>query len=117
MTKFDVEFIDNSSAWLKNERTRLYRGARKMGQAIINLADIKVPRKYGTLAKSAHIESNLQDTIYVVYGNSEVDYAMVQEQGHRGGVYFKHYTTPETGPHYLESSGDTVAKKGIAIYL
>lgn len=112
----NVQFIDNSSAWKARVSIDLYRKARNMGQAIINLASLKVPRKYGPLAKSAHIESNGKNEVYVIYGNSEVDYAKVQEDGHRGGVYFKHYTTPGTGPHYLESSGDAVAKKGIGMY-
>lgn len=116
MSSFTVEITNNGDAWLQKQEITMQRGLRKMGMAVINLAKLTAPKKEGPLRESGHIEG-MGNTIDCVFGDPNVRYAKVQEDGHRGGVYFKHYTTPGTGPHFLENAGNTIAKKGIEPYL
>ncbi len=116
MSSFTVEVTDNSASWLQKQEITMQRGLRKMGMAVINLATLTTPRKDGPLRESGHIEG-MGNTIDCVFGDNNVRYAKVQEDGHRGRVYFTHYTTPGTGPNFLENAGNTIAKKGIEPYL
>lgn len=107
---------DNSEAWLTKTVDILMNGLNKMGNAILATARVTVPRKDGNLANSGRVKRREKEVI-IRYGNQEVNYAKVQEDGHRGDVYFKHYTTPGTGPHYLENAGKNKVKDGIKKYL
>lgn len=111
-----VQIEDNSSTWIAKQKQSLLSAAMAMGNAIKSSSAMTVPRDTSTLAKSATVKAS-GNTVTVTYGNTNVRYAMVQERGMRNGVPFKHYTTPGTGPHYLENAGNAVAKKGLKAYL
>lgn len=114
-----VQIIDHSAAWLAKEKVINSKALRKMGMAVVALANAKgvpaTPKKTGALRQSGHIEG-MGDEISVVFGNSSVTYAAAQEAGQRDGVPFKHYTTPGTGPHFLKNAGNMITKKGIVTY-
>lgn len=121
MASVTVKIEDNSAAWLQRQTITMQGALRRMGMAIINLAEFTVPKDEDRLAESGHIEG-IGNTIYCVYGDNSVRYAGAQEAGYRTGkngerIVFKNYSTPGTGPHYLKNSGETVVKKGIKQYL
>lgn len=115
----NVEIIDSSANWLAREKAINSKALRKMGMAIVALANAKgvpaTPKKTGDLRQSGHIEG-MGEEIKVVFGNNNVRYAAVQEAGERNGVPFKHYTTPGTGPHFLRNAGNTITQKGLQQY-
>lgn len=111
--------ITFNAGWEEKLLQKPQRALRNMGQAIISTATVVTPKKEGPLRKSAHL-TGMKNEINVVFGNVSTKYAMPQEQGwiRRNGkiIYFKHYTTPNTGPHYLRNSGVKIAKKGLKVY-
>ena len=115
-TKVTVETTNNFSAWIHAQTNDLISAGRAMGNAIVSGAQMVVPRDTSALANSAKV-TNESTLIKVTFGDASVRYAAVQELGSRKGIPFKHYTTPGTGPHYLEKTGDAVAKKGLKPYL
>lgn len=106
-----VTFEDNSASWLQTQKTILSRALRRMGQDAVSLAKMTAPKKTGASRASGHVEG-LGLEILAVFGDSDVKYAYKQET-----TQFSHYTTPNTGPHFLENGGDTAVKKGIKAYL
>lgn len=111
-----VTLIDNSSAWLKSEESRLQVGLGRMAQAILATARSKAPRKDGNLANTGRV-SGTGNEREITFGGQGIKYAHAQEEGTNGKVVFRHYTTPGTGKKYLEKSGEQIAKKGIKPYL
>lgn len=115
-----VTLIDHSEAWLKQEEARLQTGLGRMAQAILGTARAKVPKKYNNLVNTGRVKGTGNERT-VTFGGGSVRYALPQERGYqkRNGkiVQFKHYTTPDTGAHYLEQSGDKIVKEGIKKYL
>lgn len=111
-----VETTNNFSSWKRSRESEFSRAVTSMGKAIMNNAKMTVPRKSGKLAKSATVKTS-GTSATVTFGSSSVRYAAVQEKGSRNGIVFRNYTTPGTGPHYLENAGDAVAKKGLKAYL
>lgn len=111
-----VTLTDNSAALLKSEEARLQVGLGRIAQAILGTARSKVPRKDGNLANTGRV-SGTGNEREITFGGQGIKYAHAQEKGTNGIVVFSHYTTPGTGAHYLEQSGEIVAKKGIKPYL
>lgn len=119
--KVEVEFQDNSAAWLRQMEQKLGKGLDRMAQAIRANARMRAPRKTGNLALTGKVkaESNMR---IISFGDDDVRYAATQEAGYRTGlggqrIYYKHYTTPGTGPHYLEQAGNQAVKEGLKKYL
>lgn len=109
--KLKMQIQDNSTAWLKQEETRVGRGLRQMGQDAINIARMTVPKKTGVLSETGHIEG-MGLMIRAVFGDSSAPYGGIQER-----KQFQHYTTPGTGPHYLKKGGEAAANKGVGAFL
>lgn len=118
MSASNVQFIDNSVAWLETQTNLLMGALEYMGVSGKNIALITTPMSEngGNLRNSGRVERKGK-TVIISFGNSQVDYAGAQEAGHRGDVYFKHYTTPGTGPHFLKNGMEAAIKKGIKAYL
>lgn len=113
---YNITLIDNSEKWLKQEEARLQVGLGRIAQAINATARSKVPRKYGNLANTGRV-SGTGNEREITFGGQGIKYAHAQEEGTNGIVVFKKYTTPGTGAHYLEQSGDKIVKEGIKKYL
>ena len=82
-----------------------------------------VPFKSGNLSSTGFVWFNpADDMTYRVEFGEGIKYARYQEFGPDGNKYTGKktqwdYTTPGTGPHYLKTAGDSVAKEGIKKYL
>lgn len=89
-----------------------------MANAILSTSRMKAPKKDNHLRSSAAVRGTGL-TRDVVYGSASVPYAAYQERGMRanGSHKVRNYTTPGTQAHFLEESGDEIAKKGIGAYL
>lgn len=73
-----------------------------------------VPFKSGNLSSTGFVWFNpADDMTYRVEFGEGIKYARYQEFAPDGW----NYTTPGTGPHYLKTAGDSVAKEGIKKYL
>ncbi len=118
MSSSNVQFIDNSTAWLAAQTNLLMGGLERMGVSGKNIALITTPMSEGggNLRNSGRVDRK-DKTVIVSFGNEQVDYAGAQEAGHRGDVYFKHYTTPGTGPHFLKNGMGAAVRKGIKAYI
>lgn len=115
---FTVHLTDNSGAWFNHQVSKANAALKLMGQAIVNRAQQKVPKKTGALGESARVENGNQQ-VKVVFGGGGIEYAGYQERGHRydGSHQVRHYTTAGTGAHYLEESGEQVVAEGIKKWL
>lgn len=115
---FTVHLTDNSGAWFNHQVSKANAALKLMGQAIMNRAKIKVPKKNHDLEESARVEGkNLE--VKVVFGGDGLEYGGYQERGHRydGSRQVRNYTTAGTGAHYLEESGKQVVEEGIKKWL
>lgn len=106
----------NADEWLFVEQKRLETALERMAWAIIADARMTVPRKTGNLANTGRVNGSGTKR-EASFGGFGVKYAHAQEMGTNGIVVFRHYTTPGTGPHYLEKAGDNRVKKGLKPYL
>ena len=75
----------------------------------------------GTLQATGVVEPRGEYTQVAQFG-AGLTYGRYQEFGPDGDKYTGkktqwNYTTPGTGPHYLKTAGDSVAKEGIKKYL
>lgn len=82
-----------------------------------------VPYKSGALSSTGFVWTYAPSgfTYHVEFGNG-LKYGRYQEFGPEGSDYKGNktqwnYTTEGTGPHYLKTAGDSVAKEGIKQYL
>lgn len=80
-----------------------------------------VPVLSGALQSTGIVEPR-GEYAYVAKFGSGLTYGRYQEFGPDGNKYTGKktqwdYTTPGTGPHYLKTAGDSVAKEGIKQYL
>lgn len=109
----EVKITDNIDEWSELTIANYKSAQRAMGDSILNLSKMVAPKKTGALRGDGRVVTVDDDTIAVQYGSDGVPYARYQEYGNPAW----HYTTPGTGPHYLQRSGDMVAKRGIKEYL
>ena len=89
-------------------------GLAEMAQAHTQMV---TPRKTGALRGTSRIEST-DDAVAITYGGTSAGYAEVQERGidPRTGAPFRHYTTPGTGPHYLETTFRTYVEQSTEFF-
>lgn len=115
--KFKVDITDSSRSWFTRQLNRMNMGARSMGNTILADSRMIAPKSAdgGRLRDEAKVVYR-QNSVIVVYPGP---YAGVQERGGRfdGTYIIKHYTTPNTGKNFLQSTGERVAGKGIKWYL
>lgn len=116
MASVEVQITDNSNAWLQHQESIMMNGLKKMGVAVMNAARLKAPKKDGPLRQSRQVYTE-GNSVVVSFGDNRANYAGIQEKGSRNGKPFRNYTTPGTGAHYLENSGNEKAKEGIGKYL
>lgn len=113
--KTTVTFKDYSTAWLKVQQMNLNNAMTAMADAVMKNAMVTAPKLTGALRYSSRVRTTADNSREVIFGSATVPYAHYQETGGYGKI--KHYTTPGTGPHYLENAGNAVAKRGIGVYL
>lgn len=79
--------------------------AKEAGEIILKNTLPKVPMFTGALRDSGRVEAGMSVTgnvtVQVTFGNSEVDYAVFVHEDMPRDVE-KRYTTPGTGPKYLQ---------------
>jgi hypothetical protein len=83
--------------------------AQKAGELILETALPMTPEKSGALRESGRVEVEPGKTIkvHVIFGNDEsIDYAAII---HEDLENKKNFTTPGTGPKYLENAVDQCA--------
>jgi len=114
-----VKLKDASNAWWSAEQVRNERALIAMANAVHAGARVTVPKKSNALDKSGRVEGR-GNTRRIIFGGRGIAYGAVQERGYREGpngrIYFKHYTTPGTGAHYLENAGKAAVGKGLVAY-
>lgn len=76
------------------------------GDQVLARSRITAPKDTKQMVNSATVKRNGTQAI-IEYGNSDTGYAKIQEEKR-----FSHYTTPNTGPHFLEKAGESVEKQG-----
>lgn len=113
---FIVKLTDNSGRWLLSKEAQANSAIDKMAKAILGAARMRAPMSEGggNLRNSSRIEKS-HSSVSVIYGGGKVPYAAYQERGHRydGSRQVRHYTTPNTGAHYLLDAGKRETEKGV----
>lgn len=109
----EVKVTDNIDKWSQITEQNYKSAIRAMADSIRNLSTMVAPKKTGALRDSGRVDTVDEYTLAVRYGSREVPYARRMEYGNPAW----NYTTPGTGPHYLQRSGDMVSKRGIKEYL
>lgn len=113
--KFLVKITDNSGQWFGHQISRMNKALNNMANTILTDSRAIAPKKTGAMRKNAKIEKHYM-SISVVY---PLPYSGYQERGmeYDGSRVVRHYTTPGTGPHYLEQTGKNVVERGIKWFL
>lgn len=113
--KFKVTLTDDSGAWFNHQQSRINKALDIMGSTILKDSQMVVPRENNHLVNSARIVKK-PNSVAVVYAKP---YAGYQERGERydGTHKVRHYTSPDTGKHYLKNTGDAVVERGIRWFL
>lgn len=112
---FSVKLTDSSGAWFNHQASRINKALNAMATTILKESQMVVPRRDNRLVNSARvIPGNKQ--VAVVYTKP---YAAYQERGERadGSRKVRKYTSPGTGKHYLEKTGNRVVERGIRWFL
>lgn len=117
--RISVKVNDASRAWWSSQEVKNQRALIAMANATHAGARITVPKKTNALDKSGRVEGRGNER-RVIFGGRGIAYGAVQERGYREGkngrVYFRHYTTAGTGPHYLQNAGKAAVGKGLLAY-
>lgn len=113
--KFAITITDNSGQWFGHQVSRMNKALSIMGNHILNDSRAIAPKKTGAMRKAARVQSG-DAFVKVVY---PLVYSGYQERGHEydGSRPVRHYTTPNTGAHYLEQTGKNVVSRGIKWFL
>ena len=101
----------NLSEWTTDQQFLADRVEQNMAGAILSRAIVLAPEDTGMLHTSGRIVKNKGRS--VVFGDAQVPYARIHELG---GMTGRNYATKITAKHYLEKSGDSVAKENIKKY-
>lgn len=107
-----VKITDNTARVENEVGNGMGLAIRWMLEDIYVNATPPTPMRTGDLRKRVlrRMDGNFRGAI-----TWDSSYAAVQEQGYRnsknGRVYFKNYTTPDTGAHYAENAVKKVADK------
>lgn len=109
----EVKITDNIDEWSQLTTENYKSAQRAMCDSILNLSKMVAPMKTGALRSDGRVVQLSEDETAVQYGGVSVPYARRQEYGSPAW----HFTTPGTGPHYLQRSGDMVSKRGIKEYI
>lgn len=114
----EIKITDNIDKWEELTIQNNKSAQRAMCDSILNLSRMITPmsanpKTMGNLRRSGEVVAKDENTMAVRYGSNIAPYARYQEFGKPTW----HYTTPGTGPHFLQRSGDAVIKRGIEEYL
>lgn len=107
-----VTIEDNSGRFITASTQLLDTALERMSFDVKQIATIRVPFKDNGLQKSADNKRLGLLKHRVVF---DKEYAAYQENARRkdGSRKVRKYTTPGTGPHYLENAAAQVTKDGI----
>lgn len=102
-----IKFTDNSAKVLQEENERINSALAKMGQSILNKAQLYAPVDTGALRADGRVIKE-PDSVSVVFGGFSVPYARRR--------HYENNLHPDT-KLYLERAGNQVAKQGVQSYL
>lgn len=118
---FDVEGV------MRQQELNIKSALKAMADATVQRAQMlynghAVPQKSGVLQSTGIAFMRDNDWTSVAQFGAGLTYGRYQEFGPDGNKYTGkkktwNYTTPGTGPHYLQTAGESVAKEGIKSYL
>lgn len=98
-----VVVVDRLPEWSRNLHSILDDAVGETAKDILIDSRGKAPYKKGGLRRESDTNQISSMHHRVSYW---LEYSAAQEAGKRKGVYFKRYTTPGTGPHFLQTAGD-----------
>ena len=102
-----IKFVDNSPAVLREETSKINNALAKMGDSILNRAQLYAPYDTGALHDDGRVnQSNLK--VVVAFGGFAVPYARRR--------HYENNLHPNT-KYYLERAGNETAKQGVQFYL
>lgn len=101
-----VTVKDNLPSFTKQMKSVFNDALRETAVDILVEAKMKAPLKHGLL-RSPHEPIKRLTNGYAV--GFDARYAAYQEAGGDGNRVIRHYTTADTGKHFLENSGDRYA--------
>lgn len=102
-----IRFVDNSAKVLNEETARINNALAKMGDSILNRAQLYAPYDSGDLHDNGRVnQSKLK--VVVAFGGFAVPYARRR--------HYENNLHPET-KYYLERAGNETTKQGVQYYL
>lgn len=111
---------NNQAQWLAKQYGKLSKALQIMGKSILATARVRVPKgETKDLVDSGRVKVT-ENGVVISFGDENVKYAGYQERGmrYKGEPYtVKHYSTPNTGKHYLKDAGEKVVKEGLDKWL
>lgn len=106
-----IRIRNNMASFVRHNTDMMEEMLGRMAQDIMQIAKINVPLRTGDLHQSGKQEHVKRLHWKVSFGTTSTtqQYALIQERG-RG---MSHYTTPGTGPKYLENAGNKIQARKI----
>lgn len=109
-----VKLTNNTAKVLRDQKVKTRSGIYRAGQAVLQGGGKRTPRKTGKLRQMTQVKEIGATTAQVLWARG---YAAVQNTGKRAGARpFRKYTTPGTGPGFVEV-GVAYAKKRVKEFM
>jgi hypothetical protein len=102
-----IKFVDNSAKVLQEEQAHIDDALTRMGDSILNLAQMYAPVLTGALRADGRVVKE-PNSVTVRFGGFSVPYARRR--------HYENNKHPDT-KYYLERAGNQVAKQGVQYYL
>lgn len=102
-----IKFVDNSAKVINEETARINGALAKMGDSILNRAQLYAPVKTGALRADGRVIKE-ENKVLVAFGGFAVPYARRR--------HYENNLHPET-KYYLERAGNETTKQGVQYYL
>ena len=102
-----IKFVDNSAKVLQEEQAHIGDALARMGDSILNLAQMYAPVLTGALRADGRVVKE-PNSVTVRFGGFSVPYARRR--------HYENNKHPDT-KYYLERAGNQVAKQGVQYYL
>lgn len=102
-----IKFVDNSLAVLREETSKINNALAKMGDSILNRAQLYAPIETGALRADGRVAKS-ENKIVVAFGGFAVPYARRR--------HYENNLHPGT-KYYLERAGNETVRQGVQFYL
>lgn len=103
-----IKFVDKSLQVEKIETERLRKGLQRMGDSVLNRAQLFAPVLTGALRDNGRVWLEGDTSVVIAFGGLEVPYARRR--------HYENNKHPQT-KRYLERAGNAVGREGIIRYL